>query len=468
MQIRRNTKSFKTILAIISSCQSRPDREKLIRLYITKAGHTLDDRISVEGIQGDSQLFYEMNYQTVLNNLKSPNHQLHQSDDIPGLYFFHSTSNKGWDETPFEFDEAIKKQFASLPDLPVFRKKEKTEKFVFPVAKEKAEPKPVKKNKEETKKTVKQVDRGPKQPNYSLKHKIDFTNLARIVFRQANRTKKEILDYYNQVAGYMLPHLKTRHVVIRTQTNASKSITYSSIAELKRKEIQIPDWIQPDKRSKDKLDASGLVCNDKEHLLFYTEIGCVQYNSSHSSTKSVEFPDYIIIGIESPDAELAKATEVALGAKEILSGLSLPAFVKTDGKSGLHIYIPLDSKSKIAPCSLVAEYICKLIRIKMPDVVAIEGYEKQTYGKVLLRHFMNEDDRYAVAPYSLVAGDSATVATPLLWDELNEKLSPENFTPESILKRLKHTGDPFEGLFKKKINAGILRKKMDDYYSFLF
>ena len=106
MLIRKNTKAFKTILEIISACREKPDREKLIRLYVTKAGDTIKDRISVEAIEGGAGVFYEMGYQAVVGNLKSSNHQLHQSDEIPGVYFFHSSSNKVWDETPFEFDSA--------------------------------------------------------------------------------------------------------------------------------------------------------------------------------------------------------------------------------------------------------------------------------------------------------------------------------------------------------------------------
>ena len=56
MQIRKNTKAYKSILQIVEDCQSRPDRERLIRLYITRAGHTLEQRISVEGIEGDADL----------------------------------------------------------------------------------------------------------------------------------------------------------------------------------------------------------------------------------------------------------------------------------------------------------------------------------------------------------------------------------------------------------------------------
>ena len=144
MLIRKNTKMFKTILEIFMTCRDRPDRNQLIRLYITRAGHSVNDRISVEGIQGESALFYEMNYNSILNNLQSSNHQLNVSDDIPGLHFFHSTSNKVWDETPFEFDEAIKNEFESLPDLPAVRKKEKPQKFVFPTGRTESKPVPKK------------------------------------------------------------------------------------------------------------------------------------------------------------------------------------------------------------------------------------------------------------------------------------------------------------------------------------
>src|SRR5687768_3092502 len=200
MQLRKNTKAFKTILEIVEACHDKPDRDKLIRLYITKAGHSLDDRINVAGIQGDADLFYDMTYQTVLTNLKSSNRQLNQSDELPGLYFFHSSNDKNWDETPFEFDEALKKEFGSLPELPVFRKKEKVEKVVIPKSKVKSEPKASKEEKVAPKKTKKVVDKGPKQPDYKLKHKFEFTDLDKVIFRHPQLSKEDVLDYYSKIA----------------------------------------------------------------------------------------------------------------------------------------------------------------------------------------------------------------------------------------------------------------------------
>src|SRR6187549_2625312 len=123
MIIRKNTKAFKSIVEIITTCDERADRNKLIRLYITKAGHSIENRISIEAIEEETDVFYNLTFAAVLENLKSPDHQLHSSDDIPGLYFFHTTSNKVWDQNPFEFDDRITKEFADVEELPSTRKR---------------------------------------------------------------------------------------------------------------------------------------------------------------------------------------------------------------------------------------------------------------------------------------------------------------------------------------------------------
>jgi DNA ligase D-like protein (predicted polymerase) len=469
MLIRKNTKTFKTIVQLITACQDRADREKLVRLYITKAGHSINDRISVEGIQGEAGLFYEMNYQAVFNNLKSSNHQLHISDQIPGIYFFHSTSNKVWDETPFEFDEAIKKEFSSLEELPLVRKKEKSEKFVLPTPKKvKTESPPVKKEKVRETKAVKVAEKGKKQPDFKLRHAIHFTDLEKTIFRQEQLSKQDILHYYNKVAEYILPYLKDRPLWSRPYLNNARRPVEMTLDSLFQNNIeQVPDWIQPVNFSKGKEQKQTLLSNDREHLLFYVEMGCLEFDPCHSRTKYLDSPDYILIAIDSPESEIAKAIDVALVVNNILSGLKLPSFVKTDGLSGLHIYIPLDSKSKFEISRNAAEYICKLIRSKIPDLVSLKGSDDHAYGKVSLDYSLNEGGESVVAPYSVVAGDMATVATPLLWKEVKTGLRLEDFNLETIFKRLKEVGDPFETLFKKKINADSLLAQLEENYSFL-
>jgi bifunctional non-homologous end joining protein LigD len=196
-------------------------------------------------------------------------------------------------------------------------------------------------------------------------------------------------------------------------------------------------------------------------------MGCLEFQTSASRIKIAGNPDYIVIIIDSPESDLAKAIDVALTAKVIIDGLELPSFVKTDGRSGLHVYIPLDAKSDADTGRGVAEFICKLIALKIPDRVSLAGPDAYAYGKVSLDFTSNETGTI-VAPYSLVAGASPLVATPLLWDEINEGFRSEDFNHETIFKRLKHNGDPFDTLTKKKINAEALLERLQNNYGFLF
>jgi len=443
MQIRRNTKPFKTILEIVTTCHSRPDRRDLIRLYITKAGTSITDRIPVEAIQGDTEFFYDLNYQAVLNNLSASTHQLHQSDDTPGIYFFHSLS-KEWDETPFEFDPKVKDLFSSLPELPAVREKTAPKEFISPTQstptpKKQKEQKGEKDQKEKSPAVFKQpimvVNRGPKQPDYKLKHDILFTDLERIVFRPEKLNKKDILDHYNKISEYILPYLKNGKHLVKPTPNMSR--------------YEIPGWF----------DADNLKINDKDHLLYCVEIGGVEFDT----TANV---DHLVIGIDSGSG-FEKAVDAANAMHVVLDGLQLPSFIKTDGVSGFHVYIPLDSKGSFETSVSLAEFICKLVRLKVPELVALEGSAENSYGKVTLDHLLNKEGVGVVAPYSLVVAGAANIATPLEWDEVTEELRIDEFNYKTIFDRLKKIGDPFGNMTKRKVKAEEILTRLEENYSFL-
>ena len=452
MQIRRNTKAFKSILEIVTSCRDRADRQELVRLYITRAGQRVADRIAIEGNKSEATFFYDLGYQAVLNNLNSSNHQLYQSDDIPGIYYFHSTISKDWDESPFEFDVRVKDEFSSVPELPATREKGKEKEFVLPAQTTKTETgqkKPAKKDKKEEKeskstkgtatehKATMYINRGPKQPDYKLKHELLFTDLDRLAFRNPQLTKKDVLDYYDKVSEHLLPYLKDRPHAVKPQKQIGDA----------------PSWVHE-------------VSNDKDHLLFYVEHGATEFDVTMSKKNSTDTPDHAVIVLDS-GSEFVKAVNVAQVAKGIFDGLKLPSFVKTDGVSGLHVYIPLDGSSTFEASKALAEYVCKLVRLKAPDLVTLQGNDDYSYGKVTVDYSLNEEGKAIVAPYSLVASSAALVATPLSWDEIEEGLKIEDLNYESVLSRLKKDGDPFEGFSRKKVNADEVIDIMEEYYSFL-
>lgn len=464
MLIRKNTKAFKAIKEVITACSERSDRRELVRLYITRAGNSIAERIPVANIQGEADLFYDMTYDTVRTNLESPDRQLYQSDEEAGIYFFQTSSNKGWDETPFEFDPAIKPLFASLPELPAVRKKEKGSKFVFPVAKKNPAAKTDKKEQLPVKKT-KQVTKSPKQPDYHLKQHIHFTQPDQVVFKHPRVTKKEVLDYYDKMADTLLPYLKDRPLSVCMIANG-RTTEYTNL-DVMAEDVTLPDWIERANPASSKESGRMIRCQDKEQLLWLVENGCIEFRYGLSRTKSLTFPDYLVIEIHSSEKKRDALIDAAHTTHTILSGLLLPSLVQTDGKTRLYIAVPLDTKSNFKASKAAGEMICRLIQLKVPHLVAIEGVEGDSYGKVALNYLFNAQSEYVVAPYSLIAGEEVMVAAPLSWDEPGQGFDPDHSDFAGLYKMLLQQADSFALPSRKKVNADELLERMKVNYSFL-
>jgi len=479
MIIRRNTKAYKTIAAIVAACETRADRHKLIRLYITKAGHTIQDRLPVEGIEGDTDVFYDLNFAAVLTHLHSTDHQLQQSDDEPGLYFFHSGSNKVWDENPFEFDEQVVKEFADLPELPVTRKREKPAKVAAlpkraPVPPQKAGSKKHHADDSKTKahpagpssksKPAEKPVPVERQPRFKLAHPIRFTDIDKIVMREAKLTKEDVLDYYYKMADRILPYLKDRPQLVRLYNDRGMAKEYGDVRALQDEAlVELPAWMSTGSAGQ---HGEVVLCQHKEDLLFLIEQGAVNFFAGHARIKSAAMPDYAVIGLSAAEDAFDKVVEVALAAYTILTGLKLPSGVKTDGVSGLHVYIPLDGKHPYDAAQHLVAGICKLICLKVRDAAALASGDEPTYGKVVIDDEINDAAKTIIAPYALVP-DGGIVATPLQWDEVTKGLRTDKFNYENIFKRLKDVGDPFEQLFKKKVNGMDVAKRLEEHYGFL-
>lgn len=468
MLIRRNTKAFKTIQAILTGCERRQDRKELVRVYITKAGESINERIDTTSIKGQADLFYEMTFQSVLGNLESSNHQLHESEETPGVFFFRRGANTNWDETPFEFDTKVKTEFSDLSDLPAVRKKSSSAAYVIPgasktkkVATDGEKKKLKKEEKPETKKVVAPPSKpAEKHPRYKLKHEVAFSNLQSIVWSGSNVTKLEVLDYYDKVADLLIPYLRDRELSTRFAHSPSE-VALLTVEALEKRYVVLPDWIHchQSKGTPDKV-----LCEDRDHLLFLVQNGCLEFYASPARIKSKR-PDYLVIQIDSPDFDLSKAATIAKEAEVVLNALSLVPLLKVDGKSGIHIHVPLDAKSDFEVAQAVGEYVCKLLYLKLRDQVALAGGDGYAYGKVTMDYKL-EYETHFIAPWSLVMGDSVRFSAPIAPADLSSDVSQDEFTPDDIIKK-KSLQDPFEKIKTKKVNAAAVLDMLEKYYAFL-
>nr|WP_295932976.1 DNA ligase D [uncultured Dyadobacter sp.] len=280
--------------------------------------------------------------------------------------------------------------------------------------------------------------------------------------------KGDLALYYNQIAGYILPHLADRPQSLNLKlTHAGGPTTF--IKDMENRQPVCAD-IFTDKRrvakegKRSRIDY--LVCNNLETLLFMVDCGCVDINTWASRTQSPETPDYIWLDLDptvdkrdsgSEEAGFKKAIDVALASKEVLLRYKLKSFIKTSGKTGLHIYIPCSSlnftQSRIIANAL-ADEIHRLVKAvsTRSEGISLRG------DRVYIDANQNDYADTLAAPYSIRPYHQPTVSTPLDWQEVKPSLDRYAYNKDTIVKRLQKKGDIFLAVHDPKISAQNAKK----------
>lgn len=185
-------------------------------------------------------------------------------------------------------------------------------------------------------------------------------------------------------------------------------------------------------------------------MLYMVNPGCIDINPWTSRISSPIEPDYIIIDLDPSDNDFKKSISVAEATRQILDEVALKTFVKTSGKTGIHIYIPCRGFSFPAARS-IAENICQQIHNLLPKITTTTVSVSARGNKLYLDPNQNDYADTVAAPYAARPHHIPTVSTPLEWKELNAKLDPSAFTISTILKRIEKKGDLFAGVLGEKI-----------------
>ena len=157
----------------------------------------------------------------------------------------------------------------------------------------------------------------------------------------------------------------------------------------------------------------------------------------------------------------AKTAEIALELKDILDQLSLSAFLKTSGKTGLHIYVPVLRRYEYRVTRKTCEIVGRFLMRIRPRDVTMEWSMSKRAGKLFLDHNQNVRAKNMASIYSLRPLPGAPVSTPLRWTEL-EDVYPTMFTIDTVPERIGETGDLWAGLLEAKHDLSRLLESDTD------
>jgi bifunctional non-homologous end joining protein LigD len=265
-------------------------------------------------------------------------------------------------------------------------------------------------------------------------------------------SKMQLIQYYHEVCPFIMPHIKDRPQSLHVKpVNATAPGMY--IKDMEGRQPECAEIFSDQRKHKkagkrDIIDY--LVCSNEATLLYMVNLGCIDINPWTSRVTSTTEPDYIIIDLDPSDNDFKKAITAAEATKQILDEAALRAFVKTSGKTGIHIYLPCRGFSFPSARS-IAENICSQIQKLLPKITTTTVSVSARGTKLYLDPNQNDYADTVAAPYAARPHHIPTVSTPLEWKEVNVKLDPLAFTVSTILKRIEKKGDLFAGVLEEKI-----------------
>jgi len=195
-----------------------------------------------------------------------------------------------------------------------------------------------------------------------------------------------------------------------------------------------------------------LVATNKASLLWMASLGCIEINPWFSRVQSPDNPDFCVIDLDPDKQHFDQVIETAQKVKAICDAIGVPAYPKTSGSTGMHIYIPLGAKYSYDQSQMFVKIIVTLVHKELKEYTTLERMVKNRGGKMYLDFLQNRPDATIAGVYSLRPKPGATVSMPLAWEEVKLGLTMRHFTIHNSIARLKETGDLFHGVLSEGID----------------
>jgi bifunctional non-homologous end joining protein LigD len=285
--------------------------------------------------------------------------------------------------------------------------------------------------------------------------KVKLKNLDKCFYPDADATKGQVVEYYIKMAPKILPIIANRPLVLTRYPDGIKDAKLGKTSFFEKNAPDgTPEWVklQTIFSPTSKRDVRYIVCNDLDTLIWLANLAALEIHMPFSTIEDLDKPDLLFFDVDpEPPATLGDAAEVALLLKDKLCDMGLTPFVKTSGKKGLHVVIPIEPQPSFEEARAFVHKV-GIELAKESSIVVSEFKDTKKPGKVFVDYLQNSPMRTMVIPYSLRPTPEATVSTPLEWSEVKKGLNPSDYTIFSVPKRVVN---PWKGIFEYRCHLEI-------------
>ena len=276
---------------------------------------------------------------------------------------------------------------------------------------------------------------------------LEVTNLHKLFWPKVKKTKGDLIRYYAKVAPYILPVIDNRPLVMKRLPNGVEGPSFY--------QHRAPEPVVANVRiatlENDDVPAR-LIGGSLKTLLYMAQLASISMDPWFSTMDDLDSADQVAIDLDpQPGATFSQILDCAEWVEEELDRVKIDGFPKTSGSEGLHIYIPLPPGTPYEAGMLFCQIIATMVSAKHPKVATVERMvRRRKDGTVYVDYLQNIQGKTLACAYSARGSAFAGVSAPLTWKEVHQRPKPQDFTIDSILPRLKKTGDLWAKMRKHK------------------
>jgi bifunctional non-homologous end joining protein LigD len=289
-------------------------------------------------------------------------------------------------------------------------------------------------------------------------HEIKIARAAKVLFPEDGITKGDLIDYYQRISRWMVPHLAGRPLTAQRFPDGIGQPGFFQKAAGR----YFPAWIKTATLRKVGGTVKYVICDDAATLVYLANQACITVHPWLSRADRPHAPDQLIFDLDPSGDDLAGVIEAAHALRRLLDKLELPAYLKATGSRGLHIVTPLDGSEDFDAVRAVARALAGMVVAGNPARFTIEQYKNKRRGRVFLDVNRNAYAQTAVAAYTVRARPGAPVAAPLDWSELGRKgFRPDGVTLRNIFARLEKIADPWRDFGRRPASLAKARRALE-------
>ena len=275
--------------------------------------------------------------------------------------------------------------------------------------------------------------------------RVSLTSLDRVYWPDEKLTKFDLLCYYLRVSDLILPFLKDRPAILQRYPRGIKApMFFQQDTESAPAFIKTVTLVNQEGR-----EVNYSVFTTAGSLLHLVNLGTIEQHPWHSTLKHLDKPDYFMLDLDPKQAPWQNVLDVALLCKEVFDELGLPAFPKTSGSSGIHVYVPLKPKYTYGKIAAIAEGLAAEVARRAPKIATIQrSLAKRQKQQVYVDAMQNARGKTIAAAFSARAKPGATVSMPLTWKQIEKGVKISDFTIENVPTLVKKkNGNAWQNFF---------------------